>query len=164
MPLLLRWAFVKRWNLTFTPWIQVRSVTDWSTLKAISRRWRRLWSLRVKSIKNGKQEKSERRSYGGVRKSSTLLESFHAPPAHPSDRNCFILFLSEGRAGRAWELTNKVLLFLPPNKNVFYFSLAFHFLFSLLLGFISVSNVAISRSRQIKNEDVDMVTVVRSLK
>ena len=51
------------WTLTLTPRIQVRSVTDWSSLRATLRRSRCWWRLRVKNVRNGKQEGGERHSY-----------------------------------------------------------------------------------------------------
>lgn len=61
----------------------------------------------------------------------------------------FILLLSEGRAGGAWKPSDKAMLFLPPNKSVFHFSLAFPFLIFFTLSLQMVPNFAISRSRQI---------------
>jgi hypothetical protein len=65
---------------------------------------------------------------------------------HPYHHNVFTftLFLQEGRAGVAWEPSNKMMLFLPPRKIK---CLSLHpFISSLNLLFIYSSHISLSVS------------------
>jgi hypothetical protein len=73
-------------------------------------------------------------------RASKCLYLFEATPYH--NVLTFTLFLPEGRAGVAWERSNKMMLFLPPRKIKY---LSFHpFISSLNLLFIYPYHLSLS--------------------
>jgi hypothetical protein len=70
------------------------------------------------------------------------LNLFFICPSHLSLFGSFTLLIPEGRAGIAWELSNKMMLFLPPRKIK---CLSLHPLISSLnLLFIYTSHLSLS--------------------
>jgi hypothetical protein len=58
----------------------------------------------------------------------------------------FILVLTEGREGEVWELSNKMMPFLPPHKKSL--SLSLYFLLYLLFCYIRYFSLSLSTSLQ----------------